>query len=79
MAASEGTALQWQKVTGRVMVEGWGMSETCAIGTNNPVNATTFSGNIGLPLPSVKSPSRMTTATTCPLALQAKSAFAART
>ncbi len=54
MAASEGTALQWQKVTGRVMVEGWGMSETCAIGTNNPVNATTFSGNIGLPLPSVE-------------------------
>ena len=54
MAASEGTALQWQKVTGRVMVEGWGMSDTCAIGTNNPVNATTFSGNIGLPLPSVE-------------------------
>lgn len=54
MAASEGTALQWQKVTGRVMVEGWGMSETCAIGTNNPVNATTFSGTIGLPLPSVE-------------------------
>ena len=53
MAASEGTALQWQKVTGKVMVEGWGMSETCAIGTNNPVNATTFSGTIGLPLPSV--------------------------
>jgi acyl-CoA synthetase (AMP-forming)/AMP-acid ligase II len=36
------------------MVEGWGMSETCAIGTNNPVNATSFSGNIGLPLPSIE-------------------------
>ncbi len=53
MAASEGTARQWQKVTGCPMVEGWGMSETCAIGTNNPVNATEFSGTIGLPLPGI--------------------------
>jgi acyl-CoA synthetase (AMP-forming)/AMP-acid ligase II len=53
MAASEGTARQWQKVTGCAMVEGWGMSETCAIGTNNPVNATEFSGTIGLPLPGI--------------------------
>ncbi len=53
MAASEGTARQWQKVTGCAMVEGWGMSETCAIGTNNPVTATEFSGTIGLPLPGI--------------------------
>jgi long-chain acyl-CoA synthetase len=53
MAASEGTAQQWQKVTGHTMIEGWGMSETCAIGTNNPVNNTEFSGNIGLPLPGI--------------------------
>ncbi|MCT6717475.1 AMP-binding protein [Acidovorax sp. K2F] len=53
MAASEGTAKQWQKVTGSTMIEGWGMSETCAIGTNNPVINTTFSGNIGLPLPGI--------------------------
>ncbi|MCW5655066.1 AMP-binding protein [Hydrogenophaga sp.] len=53
MAASEGTARQWQAVTGCPMIEGWGMSETCAIGTNNPVNATAFSGTIGLPLPGI--------------------------
>ncbi|OJV70227.1 MAG: long-chain fatty acid--CoA ligase [Burkholderiales bacterium 64-34] len=53
MAASEGTAKQLQKVTGSTMIEGWGMSETCAIGTNNPVISTTFSGNIGLPLPGI--------------------------
>ena len=35
------------------MVEGWGMSETCAIGTNNPIDTTVFSGTIGLPLPSI--------------------------
>ncbi|MFN9472313.1 AMP-binding protein [Acidovorax sp.] len=53
MAASEGTAKQWQKVTGNTMIEGWGMSETCAIGTNNPVTNTEFSGTIGLPLPGI--------------------------
>ena len=53
MAASEGTARAWQAATGSAMIEGWGMSETCAIGTNNPVTATNFSGNIGLPLPSI--------------------------
>ncbi len=54
MAASAGTARQWQEVTGCAMVEGWGMSETCAIGTNNPVNTRTFSGSIGLPLPGIE-------------------------
>jgi long-chain acyl-CoA synthetase len=54
MAASEGTAKQWQKVTGCPMVEGWGMSETCAIGTNNPVLSKEFSGTIGLPLPGIE-------------------------
>lgn len=53
MAASEGTAKQWQKVTGSTMIEGWGMSETCAIGTNNPVTNSEFSGSIGLPLPGI--------------------------
>jgi long-chain acyl-CoA synthetase len=53
MAASAGTARQWRDVTGCAMVEGWGMSETCAIGTNNPVLAREFSGSIGLPLPGI--------------------------
>jgi long-chain acyl-CoA synthetase len=54
MAASAGTARQWQQVTGCAMVEGWGMSETCAIGTNNPVMTKSFSGSIGLPLPGIE-------------------------
>ena len=53
MAASEGTARRWQDVTGSTMIEGWGMSETCAIGTNNPVINTAFTGSIGLPLPGI--------------------------
>jgi len=53
MAASEGTARQWKAVTKSAMIEGWGMSETCAIGTNNPVTNENYSGHIGLPLPSI--------------------------
>ncbi|MDB5850896.1 MAG: long-chain fatty acid--CoA ligase, partial [Rhodoferax sp.] len=53
MAASEGTARLWLETTGCPMVEGWGMSETCALGTNNPVMAKSFSGTIGLPLPNI--------------------------
>ncbi len=53
MAASEGTAKHWLAVTGCPMIEGWGMSETCAIGTNNPVTDREFSGTIGLPLPGI--------------------------
>jgi len=54
MAASEGTAQNWQSATGSTMIEGWGMSETCAIGSNNPVTQKTFSGDIGFPLPSIE-------------------------
>lgn len=54
MAASEGTARQWKATTGCTMIEGWGMSETCAIGTNNPVTSEQFSGTIGLPLPGIE-------------------------
>jgi len=53
MAASEGTARHWLATTGCPMIEGWGMSETCAIGTNNPVTHREFSGTIGLPLPGI--------------------------
>ena len=53
MAASEGTAKRWFETTGCPMIEGWGMSETCAIGTNNPVLNTAFTGTIGLPLPGI--------------------------
>jgi long-chain acyl-CoA synthetase len=53
MAASEGTAKNWLDITGCPMIEGWGMSETVAMGTNNPVNNKEFTGTIGLPLPSI--------------------------
>ncbi len=53
MAATEATARAWLKATGCPMVEGWGMSETCAAGTNNLATSTQFTGTIGVPLPGV--------------------------
>ena len=54
MAASEHTAQAWYAVTGSVMIEGWGMTESCAVGTNNDVLNTAFTGDIGLPLSSIE-------------------------
>ncbi len=66
MAASEGTAKAWQAATGSAMIEGWGMSETCAIGSNNPVTQQVFSGSIGLPLPSIEMAIKNEEGTTLP-------------
>ena len=66
MAASEGTAKAWQAATGSAMIEGWGMSETCAIGSNNPVTQQVFSGSIGLPLPSIEMAIKNEVGTTLP-------------
>lgn len=55
-----GTAVQsvvaerWKKTTGCTIIEGYGLSETSPVATCNPTDATTFSGTIGLPLPSTE-------------------------
>jgi long-chain acyl-CoA synthetase len=78
MAASEGTARHWQEVTGCAMVEGWGMSETCAIGTNNPVTSKEFTGTIGLPLPGIDIAIKDDEGRSFPRARPAKSASVAQ-
>jgi long-chain acyl-CoA synthetase len=54
MAASEHTATAWFQTTGSVMIEGWGMTETCAVGTNNDVLNPAYTGHIGVPLPGIE-------------------------
>ena len=53
MAATEQTAARWLEVTGCPMVEGWGMTECVAVGTNNVITDRKFNGTIGIPGPSV--------------------------
>jgi len=53
MAVQQATAKLWKDKTGLVICEGYGLSETTAGVTCNPAQ-TSFSGSIGLPLPSTE-------------------------
>ena len=52
MAVQQAVAERWLKITGRPLIEGYGLSETSPVATVNPTDATAYSGSIGLPLPS---------------------------
>lgn len=52
MAVQKAVNDRWRAVTGKSIVEGYGLSETAPVATANPADATEFTGTIGLPLPS---------------------------
>ena len=54
MAVQKAVADKWFEKTGCPIVEGYGLSETSPSATCNPTNATSFSGTIGLPMPSTE-------------------------
>jgi long-chain acyl-CoA synthetase len=54
MAVQQAVNERWLKVTGRSIVEGYGLSETSPTATLNPANMTQFSGSIGLPISSTE-------------------------
>ncbi len=54
MAVQQVVNDRWRAVTGRSIIEGYGLSETSPVATSNPVEATEFSGTIGLPVSSTE-------------------------
>ena len=54
MAVQEAVARQWQSVTGRPLVQAYGLTETSPAAVINPLESTSFSGSIGLPIPSTE-------------------------
>ncbi|HSP86404.1 MAG TPA: AMP-binding protein [Psychrobacter sp.] len=54
MAVLKDTATKWQQVTGNVILQGYGLSETSPVASANPPGMGEFSGNIGLPMPATE-------------------------
>ena len=52
MAVQKAVADRWQQVTGKVLLEGYGLTETSPCATMNPHNLLAYNGAIGIPLPS---------------------------
>ncbi len=54
MAVQKAVNDRWRAITGRSIIEGYGLSETSPVATANPADSDDFSGTIGLPLPSTE-------------------------
>jgi long-chain acyl-CoA synthetase len=54
MALHRSVAERWKKVTGRPLLEAYGLTETSPAVTVNPLDLAEYNGSIGLPLPSTE-------------------------
>ncbi|WP_210191414.1 long-chain fatty acid--CoA ligase [Mesorhizobium australicum] len=54
MAAQKAVSERWQKLTGCIISEGYGLSETSPVATANRFDASEFTGTIGIPIPSTE-------------------------
>ena len=54
MAVQRAVNDRWQQVTGKSIVEGYGLSETAPVATANPADSSEFTGTIGLPISSTE-------------------------
>jgi long-chain acyl-CoA synthetase len=54
MAVQRSVAEHWQQVTGNVLTQAWGLTETSPAACINPLSLQEFTGSIGLPIPSTE-------------------------
>jgi len=54
MAVQESVADRWQQVTGCVLAEAYGLTETSPAVTINPLDLERYNGSIGLPIPNTE-------------------------
>jgi long-chain acyl-CoA synthetase len=54
MAVQRPVAEQWKKVTGNVLTQAWGLTETSPAACINPLVGIEYNGSIGLPIPSTE-------------------------
>ncbi|HWM44725.1 MAG TPA: long-chain-fatty-acid--CoA ligase [Burkholderiales bacterium] len=54
MAVQKAVAERWKQVTGTPLIEGYGLTETSPSATANPMNASEFTGSIGVPMSSTE-------------------------
>jgi long-chain acyl-CoA synthetase len=54
MAVQKAVAERWQKVTGKPLVEGFGMTECSPVASVNPLDGSGKLGSIGMPVPSTE-------------------------
>jgi long-chain acyl-CoA synthetase len=52
MAVQRAVAERWKQVTGKPLIEGYGLTETSPIAACNPLTVSDYTGAIGLPMPS---------------------------
>ena len=53
-ACRKSTADRWQQLTGKVLLEGYGLSETSPSVSVSPTHLTEFNGFVGLPIPNTE-------------------------
>jgi long-chain acyl-CoA synthetase len=54
MAVQDAVAKRWKEVTGKALIEGYGLSETSPVLCCNPLDGKHKQGTIGLPMPSTE-------------------------